>query len=93
MRHRIRALIVWVRHEFRVHRIMMKHPKTPLQSKILLGLALGYAISPLGLIPDIIPVIGYVDDIVIVPSLVFLAVRMVPTDVVQECRSRAAETL
>ena len=93
MHHRVIALIRWVRHEFRVHRIMMKHPGTPLQSKILLGLALGYAISPLGLIPDVIPVIGYLDDIIIVPSLVILAVRMVPTDVVQECRSRAAETL
>ena len=75
--------------QLRVHKLIMRHAETPLQSKILLGIALGYAISPIGLIPDFIPVIGYVDDIIIVPVLMVLAVRMVPKDVVEDCRSRA----
>ena len=85
----VRSLISWVGLQLRVHKLIMRHAETPLQSKILLGIALGYAISPIGLIPDFIPVIGYVDDIIIVPVLMVLAVRMVPKDVVEDCRSRA----
>lgn len=88
----VRSLISWVGLQLRVHNLIMRHAETPIQSKILLGLALGYAISPIGLIPDFIPIIGYVDDIIIVPILMVLAVRMVPPSVVEDCRRRAIRT-
>lgn len=50
-----------------------------------------YALSPIDLIPDFIPVLGYLDDLVIVPAGIALAVRLVPDDVLAECRARAAE--
>ena len=85
----VRSLISWVGLQVRVHTLIMRHAQTPLQSKILLGFALGYAISPIGLIPDFIPIVGYVDDIIIVPILMVLAVRMVPPGVVEDCKRRA----
>ena len=50
-----------------------------------------YALSPIDLIPDFIPVLGYLDDLVIVPAGIALAIRLVPDDVLVECRARAAE--
>ncbi|AKB29243.1 protein of unknown function DUF1232 [Methanosarcina siciliae T4/M] len=55
--------------------------RTPKISKILLWIAIGYALSPIDLIPDFIPVIGYLDDMVILPVLLYIAIKSVPKDV------------
>ena len=83
------ALIAFISRELRVYRLMARHPRTPRGSKILLWVAVAYAVWPLGLVPDLIPIVGYVDDVIIVPILVFIAVRRVSREVVTECRSRA----
>ncbi len=85
------ALIAFVNREMRFYRLMMNDSRTPTSSKILIGAAVGYAIWPLGLVPDFIPIVGYVDDVIIVPALVYIAVRRVPREVVTECRRQAAE--
>lgn len=72
--------------EFAVYRLVLSHPRTPWMARILLGLAVGYVLLPFDLIPDFIPVIGHLDDLVIVPALVWLALRMIPSAVVAECR-------
>ena len=72
--------------EFAVYRLALGHPHTPWLARILLGLALGYVLLPFDLIPDFIPVIGHLDDLVIVPALVWLALRMIPPVVMAECR-------
>ena len=72
-------------------RLVMTHPRTPRRARWLLGLAMGYAASPVDLIPDFIPVLGYLDDIVIVGGLVMLALRMIPPDVLRECRCKQPE--
>ena len=82
-------VIAFVRRQMTFYRLLMRDPRTPTSSKVLLGAALGYAIWPLGLVPDFIPVVGYVDDIVIVPTLVCIAVRRVPHHVVEACRRKA----
>jgi len=77
------------RHELTVYRLVMRHPRTPRASRLLLGAAIAYALSPVDLIPDFIPVVGHLDDLLIVPLLVWLALRLVPRDVIDECRQRA----
>jgi uncharacterized membrane protein YkvA (DUF1232 family) len=85
---RINFLVAWVVRELRVYRLMSRDSRTPTHSKIFLWAAVGYAFWPLGLVPDFIPVIGYVDDLIIVPTLIFIAVRGVPDEVSREARHR-----
>ena len=68
------------------YRAIAAHPRTPKLAKWLIVAAIAYALSPLDLIPDWIPVVGYLDDLVIVPGLIALALWMVPNHVKQECR-------
>ena len=67
--------------------------RTPTISKILLWIAIGYAVSPIGLVPDFIPIVGYLDDAIIVPLLIIFAMRRVSPEVVAECRLKVASTL
>lgn len=67
------------------------HKDTPITAKIAAGIALGYALSPVDLIPDFIPVLGYLDDVLILSGLIALAVKLIPADVMAECRIKAAE--
>ena len=82
------TLVALISRELKVYMHLSKDDRTPRASKILLWVAVGYAISPIGLVPDFIPVVGYVDDVIIVPILIFFAVRRVPPGVVAECRSK-----
>ncbi len=63
---------------------------TPLSAKILAGLAIGYALSPIDLIPDFIPVLGYLDDLLILPALVALTIRRIPPEILAQCRQESA---
>lgn len=65
------------------------HPDTPLAAKLLCVVTVAYALSPIDLIPDFIPVLGYLDDLILVPALIWLAVRLLPPHVVLQCRQRA----
>jgi len=76
-----------VKREVRFYRAVLNHARTPKPAKWLLAAALAYALSPMDLIPDWIPVIGHLDDLIIVPALVICAFRMIPPAVVQECRA------
>lgn len=78
-----------LKHEIKVYRLVLKDSRTPKLAKFLLGLAVGYTLMPFDLIPDFIPVIGHLDDLIIVPALVILALKIVPKDVVQDCRVKA----
>jgi uncharacterized membrane protein YkvA (DUF1232 family) len=65
------------------------HPDTPLVAKALGALVVAYALSPIDLIPDFIPVLGYVDDVLLLPALIWVAVRLLPDHVVEASRARA----
>lgn len=56
-------------------------------AKILIGAAVAYALSPIDLVPDFIPVVGHLDDVVVVPLLIIVALKLIPKDVVEECRA------
>ena len=66
-----------------------RHPRTPLAAKLLAALVAAYALSPIDLIPDFIPVLGYLDDLILVPAGVYLTLRLIPEDVVAEARAQA----
>jgi uncharacterized membrane protein YkvA (DUF1232 family) len=72
--------------EIEFYRRVLRHPRTPRFSKLLLGVAIAYAVSPIDLIPDFIPVVGHLDDLVILPLLIWAAVRLIPKGVTAECR-------
>ncbi|MCX6012013.1 MAG: YkvA family protein [Chloroflexi bacterium] len=63
-----------------------KHRRTPWYAKAFMFAVICYALSPIDLIPDFIPVLGYLDDLIIIPAGIALALRMIPHDVIQECR-------
>jgi uncharacterized membrane protein YkvA (DUF1232 family) len=88
---RLKQVTREVKRELAVYRLVLADSRTPRLAKILLGLALGYLVMPFDLIPDFIPVIGQLDDILIVPGLVLFALRMIPKEVVVECRAKAGE--
>jgi len=81
------------RREILVYKLALRDPRTPKPAKWFLGAAIAYALTPIDLIPDFIPVIGHLDDAVIIPALVWLAVRLIPRDVIEECRAEVARSL
>ena len=73
--------------ELRVYQAVARDPETPRVARLLLALAVGYVLLPFDIIPDFIPVLGQLDDLVIVPGLVWLALKFVPYEVVTKHRA------
>ena len=80
-----------IRREARAILLVARHPATPPLARGLAWAAAAYALSPIDLIPDAIPVLGWLDDLLLVPFLLWLALRLTPPAVLEECRRRAAE--
>ena len=68
-----------------------RDPRTPWYAKLLVAGIIAYAFSPIDLIPDFVPILGYLDDLILIPLGIALAIRMVPHAVLAECRARAQE--
>lgn len=79
-----------LKYEIRALCLAGKDPRVPLAARIVIGLVAAYALSPIDLIPDFIPIIGFLDDIVLLPLGIWLAIRLIPEDVWQQCRIKAA---
>lgn len=75
-----------VRKEISVYQSVLKDPRCPRLARYLLGGAIAYAASPIDLIPDFIPVIGHLDDVILVPLLIWLGVRLIPKTLIAEHR-------
>jgi uncharacterized membrane protein YkvA (DUF1232 family) len=71
-----------------VYQRVLRDERTPLAAKLFLALAIGYFCMPFDLIPDFIPVIGHLDDAIVVPALVLAALRLVPREIVSEHREQ-----
>ncbi|MBS1230702.1 MAG: hypothetical protein H6R17_3979 [Proteobacteria bacterium] len=68
-----------------------RHPDTPWYAKLLVAAIVAYALSPIDLIPDFIPIVGYLDDLVLIPMGIAFAIKIIPPPVLAECRARAQE--
>jgi len=86
----VRKMLKKVKREIAYYRALLTHPRTPRISKWLLGGAIAYFVSPIDLIPDGIPILGQLDDLLIVPTLISAALAFIPTSVKAECRKETA---
>ena len=91
----IRRLKSWARRlKVEVYALYLAYrdPRVPWYARVFAAVVVGYAFSPIDLIPDPIPVLGYLDDLILVPLGVALAIKMIPPPVLAECRKKARDT-
>lgn len=69
--------------------LALKDKETPLIAKLFAGITVGYALSPIDLIPDFIPVLGYLDEVILLPALAALTVKLIPKEVWERSRQQA----
>jgi uncharacterized membrane protein YkvA (DUF1232 family) len=84
-----RARVRRLRDETTALYLAARHPETPWYAKLFAVVVVAYAVSPIDLIPDFIPVIGYLDDLVLIPLGIVVAIRMIPPHVLADCRERS----
>jgi uncharacterized membrane protein YkvA (DUF1232 family) len=70
-----------------------KDERTPMFVRVFTAVVVAYAFSPIDLIPDFIPILGYLDDLMVVPLGIFLALKMIPPEVMRDCRIQSAELM
>ncbi len=87
MASRLRQFAHRVRTEIELYRRVWRDPRTPRRARLFLALAFAYLALPFDLVPDFIPVLGHLDDLVIIPLLVYLAIRATPPAVIAEHRA------
>ena len=90
----IRRLESWARGiKVEVYALYLAYrdPRVPWYARVFAAVVVGYAFSPIDLIPDVVPVLGYLDDLIVVPLGVALAIKMIPPHVLAECREKARE--
>ncbi len=85
----LRAWARRIKHDVVALWFACRHPGTPWTAKALAIFVVTYALSPIDLIPDFIPVIGYLDDLLLLPGLIWLALRLLPPAVLADCRQQA----
>ena len=91
----IEGFKAWVRkikNEFNALRIALTNAKTPWYAKTIIIITVAYALSPIDLIPDFIPILGFLDDLIILPLLISLAIKLIPSDVMVQSRLQASKT-
>lgn len=71
--------------------LVYKDSRVSWWKRLFLGVVIGYAVCPIDLIPDFIPVIGYLDDLILVPIGISIALKLIPREIIEECRKKARE--
>ncbi|MBS0169885.1 MAG: DUF4864 domain-containing protein [Nitrospira sp.] len=92
MLEKLRSLGRTLKREVTLYQLLLQDQRTPILARFLLLLAVGYLLLPFDLIPDFIPVIGQLDDVLIVPGLVLCAFKLIPAALIEECRLTIAES-
>jgi uncharacterized membrane protein YkvA (DUF1232 family) len=86
LRDKLSQIATKLKAEFAFYKRLQQHPQTPKFAKFFLWLAIGYLLMPFDLIPDFLPVIGQLDEVVIIPLLLYFALKLTPPDVIAACR-------
>ena len=84
---KLKQIAARLKAEFKFYQRLQQHPKTPKLAKALLWLAIGYVLMPFDLIPDILPVIGQLDELVVIPLLLYLALKLTPQEIIEACKA------
>jgi uncharacterized membrane protein YkvA (DUF1232 family) len=88
-RQQLKSKLLSLKKEVHALYLAARDKRTPWYAKAFAGLVAAYALSPIDLIPDFIPVLGYLDDLLIIPAGITLAIKMIPKEVMAEARARA----
>ena len=72
--------------------LSLKDKDTPLPAKIAAGITVGYALSPIDLVPDFIPILGYLDDLILLPALITITIKLIPKDIWEKNKKQAQNT-
>jgi uncharacterized membrane protein YkvA (DUF1232 family) len=89
---RWKTFVYQIKREFIFYQQLLKHPDTPFLAKLLLHIAIGYLLLPFDLIPDWLPLLGQLDDLIIVGLLIWFALRLIPKPIVQTIRTTLSTT-
>jgi len=92
LREKAKALARKVKRQLALYQAVMADPRTPKGGKILLGAAIGYLLLPIDLVPGSIPILGQLDDVIVVVTLVFFATRVIPRWIFEEHQTRLDAT-
>lgn len=84
--HTLKTIAQQLKSEFAFYQRLHRHPQTPWFAKMMLWLAIGYLLLPFDLIPDFLPIIGQLDDVIIIPLLLYLALKLTPQSIINACR-------
>ena len=87
------ALLERFKNEISFYQVVLRDSRTPKLTKFFLGAAVAYALNPIDLIPDFIPIVGYLDDLVIVPILIFVAIKLIPRKLLQNIRETTCKSM
>ncbi|WP_010229760.1 YkvA family protein [Gillisia marina] len=85
----LKSKVKKLKNEIQVLAIAYSDPRTPWTAKLLIGLTVGYLLSPIDLFPDFIPVLGIVDDLILVPLLITASIKLIPQNVMAAAREEA----
>lgn len=89
---RMKAWARIIRRDIATLWLAVRHPDVPWYAKAVAAATVAYALSPIDLVPDFVPILGYLDDLLIVPAGILLAIRLIPADTLAELRSQAETT-
>lgn len=87
---KLKQIAAKLKAEFAFYKRLQQHPQTPKFAKFFLWLAIGYLLLPFDLIPDFLPVIGQLDEVVIIPLLLYCALKLTPPDIIAACKTEAS---
>lgn len=90
---RIQGWAKELKHDVLVLWFALKNPETPLIARTVAFITVAYALSPIDLIPDFVPILGYLDDLIVIPIFIWITIKLVPDDVMAQSRKQAQQWL